>query len=110
MAVAIERKANPGYLRDGKEYARTESALVDKYWESKEKRDPGIFSDYVSAVPGYAKIPSASAGPAAVAGYYREEERMLLQADLRLIGDEPPDDERGLGRREPLDGARSMRR
>jgi hypothetical protein len=111
MAAAAERKTNPNYLRDDKEYARTESALVDKYWESKEKRDPGLFSGYVSAVPGYAKIPSAFAAgaPAAVADYYRSEERMLLQADPRLVGEDPPDDELGLGRREPLDGSRSMR-
>jgi hypothetical protein len=110
MAVAAERKANPSYLRDDKEYARMESALVDKYWESKEKRDPEIFSDYVSAVPAYAKIPAAAAAPAAVAGYYRDEESLLIQADRRLIGDVPPDDELGLGRRETFDGSRSMRR
>ena len=108
MATAAERKINPKYLRDDKEYARTESTLVDKYWESKEKHDNGFFADFVAAVPNYGKIPPASAGP--VADYYKRDERTLLQADLRLIGDEPPADEIGLGRRDSFDGSRSMRR
>ncbi|HXT00733.1 MAG TPA: hypothetical protein VN915_08675 [Elusimicrobiota bacterium] len=98
MAVAVERKTNPSYLRDDKEYAKTESSLVDKYWESKEKRDPALFSDFVSGVPGYKKIPFAAAGP--VADYYRGEEKTVMEADRRLIGDDPPADEAGLGRRE----------
>jgi hypothetical protein len=107
MATAAERKINPNYLRDDKEYARTESTLVDKYWESKEKRDPGIFADFVAAVPNYGKIPPASG---ASAEYFRNEERGLVSADQRLVGDDPPADEIGVGRREPLDGGRSMRR
>ncbi len=114
MATAAERKTNPDYLRDDKEYARTESTLVDKYWESKEKRDPAIFGDFVDRRAGnYGKIPSAFAvdpALAPVADYYRAEERMLIEADHRLVGDDPPADETGLGRRETFDGPRSMRR
>ena len=109
MTVAAERKTNPNYLRDRNEYARTESDLVDKYWESKEQRDPAVFSDFVTAVPGYRKIPPADAG-SPVADYYRDDEKSILAADRRLIGDEPPDDEAGLGLRKPFDGSRSMRR
>lgn len=107
MTVAAERKTNPAYLRDDTEYAKTESALVDEYWKSKERRDPSLFADFVSAVPGYKKIPLAAAGP--VADYYRGDEKALQDADRRLIGDEPPDDEAGLGRRESFEG-RSPRR
>jgi hypothetical protein len=103
MATAEERKTNPAYLRDDKEFAKGESALVDKYWESKEKGDPGIFSDYVDGVSGYAKIPSAFAGDCGespVAAFYRGEQKTLIEADRRIVGDDPPDDEIGINRRE----------
>ncbi|MFI5345035.1 MAG: hypothetical protein ACHQ51_01555 [Elusimicrobiota bacterium] len=108
MTTAAERKTNPSYLRDDKEYARGESGLVDQYWKSKARRDPGLFAAYVSTLPGYAKIPEASGR---VGDYYRGEEFSLLAADRRLVGDEIPDDESDAVRRErPLDGSRSMRR
>lgn len=114
MATAAERRTNPDYLRDDREYARTESALVDKYWESKEKRDPALFAEFVAAVPQYGKIPSAFASdPEAkspVAAYYRSEERMLIEADGRLIGGDPPADEAAVGRARRFDDSRSMRR
>jgi|SRR6185312_7909587 len=102
MATAVERKASPGYLRDDKEYAKTESALVDEYWKSKERRDPASFADYVASIPGYKKIPPAPTGP--VADYYRADESAILEADRSMIGDDPPDDEAGLGRREMPSG------
>jgi hypothetical protein len=107
MTTAAERKTNPGYLRDDREFARGESALVDKYWESKIRRDPAIFAAYVSAVPGYAKIPAAAGR---VADYYRNEERALLAADARLVGADIPDDESEVGRVDrPFDGGRGRR-
>lgn len=109
MAVAAERKSNPGYLRDDTEYSRTESALVDKYWESKERRDPALFADFVASVPGYKKIPPAAPG-SPVAAYYRGDESAILDADRRLIGGDPPADEAGLGRRERPEGFGSSRR
>jgi hypothetical protein len=114
MATAAERRSNPSYLRDGKEFAKSESALVDKYWESKEKRDPSVFSDYVDAVPGYAKIPSAFArdpeAKSPVAAFYRNEQDRLIEADRRLVGDDPPADEIGVNRPEPFEGGGRFRR
>jgi hypothetical protein len=112
MATAAERKRNPSYLRDGGEYAKTESGLVDEYWKDKTRGSPEDFRKYVSGIPGYAKIASSldpGADPA-VAAYYRADERKLLDSDKRLVGDSAPDDEVSIVRPDPFEGGAGRRR
>ncbi len=94
--VAAERRLDARYLRDESEYARNASALVDAYWSARESGDPARFRTWVADIKGYARLPRAADD--IVAGYYREDERRLRDADERLAGP-LPDDERGISRR-----------
>jgi hypothetical protein len=111
MTIAAERRLDARYLRDDSEYARNASALVDAYWASREAGDPARFRAWVADIKGYARLTRAADGaaPAAVADYYRDDERRLLAADDRLAGP-IPDDERGISRRgTPRDSLRPGR-
>lgn len=116
MTVAAERKINPGYLKDEAPYAVAAGGLVTKYWEAKQRQDPGVFRDFIDGVPGYHKIASAfdqgkAAAMPAVAAYYKQDLQRLNVEDLEIVGNSLPSDEEGAARRNPMhDEPRSMRR
>jgi hypothetical protein len=116
MTVAAERRTSTDYLKDGAPYGVAESGLVTRYWETKERHDPGVFRDFIDGVPGYRKIASAfdeekAAAMPAVAAYYKQDLQRLNQEDLMIVGDAPPDGEENAGRRDFMrDEPRFMRR